>query len=284
MDPIFYRKGRGGGRGGLRRGEEGGGLKSPLFPIIVCYDHPKSSSRPSILQYYLHFSLHIIIATQTHPHNISSNPTLHPFSPISSSFSSSHIRQTPTHYTYTHNNVSFHHRHHILNNRHIPQVSNALRAEFARGDGRVKKKEDERRKKIMPNETLFVVNFHEESTKREDLEMLFSPFGELVRIDMKRNYAFVQFKTIEEAMRAKDATNGGKLDQSEITVEFVARRMGEGGGGGGRGGGDRGDRRGSGGGGGGGRRYDDRGEFHISSCGLGESLQGMYRFVFFSQQ
>ena len=57
--------------------------------------------------------------------------------------------------------------------------------------------------------------------------MLFEPYGELVRIEMKRNYAFVQFRTVEEASRAKDATNGGKLDQSEITVEFVARRMGE---------------------------------------------------------
>eukprot|EP00581_Thalassiosira_minuscula_P006833 CAMPEP_0183703970 /NCGR_PEP_ID=MMETSP0737-20130205/1489_1 /TAXON_ID=385413 /ORGANISM="Thalassiosira miniscula, Strain CCMP1093" /LENGTH=283 /DNA_ID=CAMNT_0025930777 /DNA_START=90 /DNA_END=938 /DNA_ORIENTATION=+ len=118
-----------------------------------------------------------------------------------------------------------------INGMNINQVSNALRAEFARGDGRVKRKEDERRKKIVPNETLFVVNFHEETTKREDLQMLFEPYGELVRIDMKRNYAFVQFKTIEEAIRAKEATNGGKLDQSEITVEFVARRMGEGGGG-----------------------------------------------------
>eukprot|EP00571_Detonula_confervacea_P004612 CAMPEP_0172328858 /NCGR_PEP_ID=MMETSP1058-20130122/60570_1 /TAXON_ID=83371 /ORGANISM="Detonula confervacea, Strain CCMP 353" /LENGTH=410 /DNA_ID=CAMNT_0013045991 /DNA_START=1022 /DNA_END=2254 /DNA_ORIENTATION=+ len=135
-----------------------------------------------------------------------------------------------------------------INGMNINQVSNALRAEFARGDGRVKRKEDERRKKILPNETLFVVNFHEETTKREDLQMLFEPYGELVRIDMKRNYAFVQFKTIEEAIRAKEATNGGKLDQSEITVEFVARRMGEGGGGG------RGDDRR-----GGGRRYDDRG-------------------------
>mmetsp|Transcript_12135 Transcript_12135/g.18332 ORF Transcript_12135/g.18332 Transcript_12135/m.18332 type:complete len:177 (+) Transcript_12135:1248-1778(+) len=60
--------------------------------------------------------------------------------------------------------------------------------------------------------------------------MLFEPYGRLVRIEMKRNYAFVQFETVEEASRAKDATNGGKLDQSEITVEFVARRMGEGGG------------------------------------------------------
>ena len=75
-----------------------------------------------------------------------------------------------------------------------------------------------------------MVNFHEETTKREDLQMLFEPYGELVRIEMKRNYAFVQFSTVDEASRAKDATNGGKLDQSEITVEFVARRMGEGGG------------------------------------------------------
>jgi len=148
--------------------------------------------------------------------------------------------------------------------RNINQVSNALRAEFARGDGRVKRKEDERRKKILPNETLFVVNFHEETTKREDLQMLFEPYGELVRIDMKRNYAFVQFKTIEEAIRAKDATNGGKLDQSEITVEFVARRRFDDRGGRGgrdeyrpRGGPRRDEYRPRGGGGYRGDRYDD---------------------------
>jgi len=94
-----------------------------------------------------------------------------------------------------------------------------MRAEFARGDGRVKRKEDDRRKIITPNETLFVVNFSEETTKREDLEMLFSKFGDLVRIDMKRNYAFVQFTNTDDATKAKDATNGGKLDQNVITVE-----------------------------------------------------------------
>jgi RNA recognition motif-containing protein len=54
--------------------------------------------------------------------------------------------------------------------------------------------------------------------------MLFEPFGELVRIDMKRNYAFIQFRTVEEATRAKETTNGGKLDQSVLTVEYVARQ------------------------------------------------------------
>ena len=47
----------------------------------------------------------------------------------------------------------------------------------------MKRKEDERRRNIQPSETLFVVNFHEETTKQADLEMLFGPFGELVRIE-----------------------------------------------------------------------------------------------------
>ena len=142
--------------------------------------------------------------------------------------------------------------------REIPNLSRAVRVEFARGDGRVKRKEDERRKNIAPSETLFVVNFHEETTKKEDLEMLFSPYGEMVRIDMKRNYAFVQFKTIEQATRAKENTNGGKIDQSVLTVEYVARqRMNEPQRGSSRGR----DTRGVGGGGGGRDRYpmDDRG-------------------------
>mmetsp|Transcript_15817 Transcript_15817/g.19283 ORF Transcript_15817/g.19283 Transcript_15817/m.19283 type:complete len:176 (-) Transcript_15817:182-709(-) len=54
--------------------------------------------------------------------------------------------------------------------------------------------------------------------------MLFQEFGEIVRIDMKKNYAFVQFTKVEDATRAKDQTNGGRLDQSVITVEYVAQR------------------------------------------------------------
>ena len=111
-----------------------------------------------------------------------------------------------------------------LSHRAVPNVSTGLRAEFARGDGRVKRKEDERKKVIAPSETLFVVNFNEAKTKREDLQMLFEPFGELLRIDMKKNYAFVQFRTIEQATKAKTTTDGGKLDQSVITVEYVARQ------------------------------------------------------------
>lgn len=105
----------------------------------------------------------------------------------------------------------------------IPGVSDSLRADFAKGDGRVKRKEEERRKTMEPSETLFVVNFIE-TTRVQDLEMLFEKYGRVVRVDMKRNYAFVQFETIEEATKAKEATDGGKLDQAVLTVEYVASR------------------------------------------------------------
>lgn len=134
----------------------------------------------------------------------------------------------------------------------VDNVSSALRAECARGDGRIKRKEDDRRKNIKPSDTLFVVNFQEETTKREDLKMLFEPFGELVRIDMKRNYAFVQFGSVDEATRAKSATNGGRLEQSVLTVEYVARQRNRNDDNGGRRGRNRRDDRG------GGRYRDDR--------------------------
>lgn len=141
----------------------------------------------------------------------------------------------------------------------VANLSSALRAECARGDGRIKRKEDDRRKNIKPSDTLFVVNFQEESTKREDLTMLFEPFGELLRIDMKRNYAFVQFKNVDEATKAKDATNGGRLEKSVLTVEFVARERSRNNDGGRRGGGRfSNNRRDDRGGGGGGRYRDDR--------------------------
>ena len=95
-----------------------------------------------------------------------------------------------------------------------------LRAEWAE---KINKKEDECPNMIQPNDTLFVANFHEIKTTREDLQMLFESFGELMRIDMKRTYAFVQFKTVDQAIAARDATNGGQLDQCKITVDFVAR-------------------------------------------------------------
>eukprot|EP00978_Attheya_sp_CCMP212_P024976 scaffold79475_cov51-Attheya_sp.AAC.2 len=68
------------------------------------------------------------------------------------------------------NETSSFHLKFFVTDMSIERVSKSMRAEFARGDGRIKRKEDDRRKKIQPSETLFVVNFDEDTTKREDLQ------------------------------------------------------------------------------------------------------------------
>ncbi|GMI27205.1 hypothetical protein TeGR_g1208, partial [Tetraparma gracilis] len=76
------------------------------------------------------------------------------------------------------------------------------------------------RANIPPSATLFVVNFDVEGTTRENLKELFEPFGELRRVDIQKNYAFVEFTTVDAAVAARDGTNGGKLNQNTLSVEY----------------------------------------------------------------
>eukprot|EP01103_Thecamoeba_quadrilineata_P011379 TRINITY_DN2703_c0_g1_i2.p1 TRINITY_DN2703_c0_g1~~TRINITY_DN2703_c0_g1_i2.p1 ORF type:complete len:186 (-),score=39.39 TRINITY_DN2703_c0_g1_i2:483-1040(-) len=99
-----------------------------------------------------------------------------------------------------------------------------IKVEFARGDGHIKRREDERRRDAQstPSNTLFVVNFDPVRTRTRDIEKHFERFGRLLRIEVRRNFAFVQFETVDEAADAKNALNGKQILDREITVEFMA--------------------------------------------------------------
>lgn len=86
----------------------------------------------------------------------------------------------------------------------------------------LKAKEDLRRKNARPTSTLFVVNFDARRTEERDLEYHFEPYGRLTRVHIRRNYAFVQYETVEEANEAKKKTDGSELMGRTLTVEFVA--------------------------------------------------------------
>jgi len=86
------------------------------------------------------------------------------------------------------------------------------RAGRAQGDGEVKRREDLRRRQTNPSSTLFVVNFDPERTRERDLERHFEPYGRLVRVQIKRNYGFVQYETIDMATDALKGTHLSRLD------------------------------------------------------------------------
>ncbi|KAL5811130.1 hypothetical protein ACOSQ3_027866 [Xanthoceras sorbifolium] len=74
-----------------------------------------------------------------------------------------------------------------------------------------------------PSKTLFVINFDPYHTRTRDLERHFEPYGKIVSVRIRRNFAFVQYEAQEDATRALDATNMSKLTDRVISVEYAVR-------------------------------------------------------------
>ncbi|KAK9832133.1 hypothetical protein WJX74_000259 [Apatococcus lobatus] len=110
-----------------------------------------------------------------------------------------------------------------LDRREFGYRRRRLRVEWAKGDGDVKRREDLRRRQTKPTTTLFVVNFDVENTVERDLERHFEQFGKLTRVQIKRNYAFIQYDDVEAATAAVDSCHLSRLSGRTISVEYVAR-------------------------------------------------------------
>lgn len=129
-----------------------------------------------------------------------------------------------------------------------------LSVEWSRGDRGTRRDDRDGYSKppvnTKPTKTLFVINFDPINTRVSDIERHFDPFGKISNVRIRKNFAFVQFETQEEATKALDATHSTKLLDRVISVEYAFRDDSEPG--------DRYDRpiRGGGGGGGYGRQDD----------------------------
>lgn len=58
-----------------------------------------------------------------------------------------------------------------------------------------------------PTKTLFVINFDPIRTRVRDIERHFEPYGKLHHVRIRRNFAFVQFETQEDATKALECTH-----------------------------------------------------------------------------
>ncbi|KAK9103425.1 hypothetical protein Sjap_020679 [Stephania japonica] len=74
-----------------------------------------------------------------------------------------------------------------------------------------------------PAKTLFVINFDPIRTRTRDLERHFEPYGKILNIRIRRNFAFIQYELQEDATKALDATNMSKLMDRVISVEYAVR-------------------------------------------------------------
>ncbi|KAK4363377.1 hypothetical protein RND71_018618 [Anisodus tanguticus] len=99
-----------------------------------------------------------------------------------------------------------------------------LRVEWSR-EQRSRKPEGSRKSSssFRVSKTLFVINFDPYDTRTRDLERHFDSYGKILNIRVRKNFAFIQFETQEDATRALDATNMSKLMDRVITVEYAIK-------------------------------------------------------------
>ncbi|MCO5603338.1 hypothetical protein L7F22_057488 [Adiantum nelumboides] len=116
-----------------------------------------------------------------------------------------------------------------LDNLEFGQQKRLLRVEWAKPTDGPSRKRAERRRDMssVPAKTLFVINFDPASTSVRDLENHFEPYGELIRVHIHKNFAFVEYGSQEAATTALERTHKSKVLGREITVEYAVRENGD---------------------------------------------------------
>ncbi|RZC72849.1 hypothetical protein C5167_048329 [Papaver somniferum] len=100
-----------------------------------------------------------------------------------------------------------------------------LRVEWTKQERGIRRPAGSRRSSAnsKPTKTLFVINFDPIHTRTRDLERHFDAYGKILNIRIRRNFAFIQFESQDDATKALDATNMSKLMDRVISVEYAVR-------------------------------------------------------------
>ncbi|XP_035844579.1 serine/arginine-rich splicing factor RS31 isoform X1 [Helianthus annuus] len=112
---------------------------------------------------------------------------------------------------------------HALDNSSFGYDRRKLSVEWARGE-RVRHRDGSKSvANQRPTKTLFIINFDPVHTRVRDIEKHFEPYGNVLHVRIRRNFAFVQFETQEEATKALECTHMSKILDRVVSVEYALR-------------------------------------------------------------
>ncbi|KAL6124209.1 hypothetical protein ACLB2K_076724 [Fragaria x ananassa] len=100
-----------------------------------------------------------------------------------------------------------------------------LRIEWTKHERVIRRPDDSKKPpaNTKPSKTLFVINFDPIHTRTRDLEKHFDLYGKIMNIRIRRNFAFIQYESQEDATKALEATNSSKFMDRVISVEYAVR-------------------------------------------------------------
>ncbi|XP_071716698.1 serine/arginine-rich splicing factor RS31-like isoform X2 [Rutidosis leptorrhynchoides] len=98
-----------------------------------------------------------------------------------------------------------------------------LSVEWARGERNRHRDGSKSMANQRPTKTLFIINFDPIRMRVSDIERHYEPYGKLLHVRIRRNFAFVQFETQEEATKALKSTHMSKILDRVVSVEYALR-------------------------------------------------------------
>ncbi|KAI3897730.1 hypothetical protein MKW92_043857 [Papaver armeniacum] len=110
-----------------------------------------------------------------------------------------------------------------LDNTPFGYSKRRLSVEWSRGERGNRRDASRPVAKQRPTKTLFVINFDPVDTRIRDIEKHFEPYGKVLHVRIRRNFAFVQFETQEEATKALECTHMSKICGRVVSVEYALR-------------------------------------------------------------
>uniref|UniRef100_M0ZH50 Arginine/serine-rich splicing factor n=1 Tax=Solanum tuberosum TaxID=4113 RepID=M0ZH50_SOLTU len=82
-----------------------------------------------------------------------------------------------------------------------------LSVEWAKGDRGRPRDDSKVAANQRPTRSLFVINFDPIRTRVRDIERHFEPYGKILNVRIRRNFAFVQYENQEDASKALECTH-----------------------------------------------------------------------------
>ncbi|KAI3843341.1 hypothetical protein MKX03_030442 [Papaver bracteatum] len=110
-----------------------------------------------------------------------------------------------------------------LDNTPFGYTKRRLSVEWSRGERGNRRDGSKSAANQRPTKTLFVINFDPMDTRIRDIEKHFEPYGKVLHVRIRRNFAFVQFETQEEATKALECTHMTKICGRVVSVEYALR-------------------------------------------------------------
>ncbi|KAK4415965.1 Serine/arginine-rich splicing factor RS41 [Sesamum alatum] len=112
-----------------------------------------------------------------------------------------------------------------LDGIHFGRKGCKIRVEWTKRERAVRRDDISKRSSTnsRPSKTLFVINFDPINTRTRDIERYFEHYGRLLSVRIRRNFAFVQYESQEDATRALEASHRSNFMDRVISVEYANR-------------------------------------------------------------